>query len=279
MSSSTQQAAELPTPSPLSSTSPTSPNPPSLPSPPSPGSDSSGTMPGRNSQRGSRPITPKREADLSSLLNAFQRTDLITLTTAITDTMRQEILRMFEVSTGESGDSHGAEAQKRSSWHLLPATFDLKNLDLNFKENAKPTARPSNLDNRRQGGNLDKKARDTLAKEEDEALNTPQAELKKEALANFDKWRSSIVKRVTDISAAKENTQASTSRPPGRASAGGTRSTGKSAGNSSKVNPVPKTSEKQYGMRNLPSPTHTTTTRHANSPYVTQQQSLRPTPH
>ncbi len=61
------------------------------PSPTSPASDSSSSM----APRRNRPVTPKRDADLSALLTEAHKTQLVALVTTIMDAMEAQIVRNF----------------------------------------------------------------------------------------------------------------------------------------------------------------------------------------
>lgn len=141
-----------------------------------------------------RPHTPKREADLSGLLNGAEKHELSMLTAKITDGMQRQIYRVF--------DSTGVDTPKDSPpsfWSKLPA--NLRDFTLSVgggKENSKPAVQKDVEPG--QKVNLESLAHETVQKEEKEALGSSLQELKKETLQAFRRWQVALNRRVGEIS-------------------------------------------------------------------------------
>jgi hypothetical protein len=133
-----------------------------------------------------RPNTPKREADLSSLLTGSEKNELALLVTKITDTMQKQISHGFDsVAAGDL-----AEKGPPSFWNKLPEKLKDLSLTHHGKENQKPNTDTSDS----------KAATEVLDKAEQEALGPRLQELKKEALQFFRRWQTSVHRRLGDIS-------------------------------------------------------------------------------
>ncbi|KAH8903947.1 DUF726-domain-containing protein [Coniochaeta sp. PMI_546] len=146
-----------------------------------------------------RPHTPKREADLSSLLNGAEKHELNMLIAKITDGMQRQIYRVF--------DSTGVDTPKDSPpsfWSKLPA--NLRDFTLGVgggKDNSNPTVKENVKPG--QKVNLEHVAQETVQKEEKEALGTSLQELKKETLQAFRRWQVAVNRRVGEISVKNTN--------------------------------------------------------------------------
>jgi hypothetical protein len=141
-----------------------------------------------------RPQTPKREADLSGLLNGTEKHELTMLIAKITDGMQRQIYRVF--------DSTGVDTPKDtppSFWSKLPA--NLRDFSLNVGGSV-DSSKASTRENEKpeQRANLEDVAHETVQKEEREALGTSLQELKKEALQSFRRWQVAVNRRVGEIS-------------------------------------------------------------------------------
>lgn len=156
---------------------------------------------------------PKREADLSSLLNSSEKTELTALINRLTDSMQNHVSQLCDSSTADDKP----HPSRIALWSKLPSY--LKDLSLtnpnnpsndgqkrrNQKENAKPS-RPKKPD--RAGGKPGAVAKASLAPDpapSQEGNNViPQLqELKKEALQHFKKWQTAVHRRINDISVKK----------------------------------------------------------------------------
>lgn len=146
-----------------------------------------------------RPHTPKREADLSSLLNGAEKHELSMLIAKITDGMQRQIYRVF--------DSTGVDTPKDSPpsfWSKLPA--NLRDFTLGVgggKDNSNPTVKENVKPG--QKVNLEHVAQERVQKEEKEALGTSLQELKKETLQAFRRWQVAVNRRVGEISVKNTN--------------------------------------------------------------------------
>ncbi|KAB5585358.1 hypothetical protein GE09DRAFT_1233748 [Coniochaeta sp. 2T2.1] len=145
-----------------------------------------------------RPHTPKREADLSGLLNGAEKHELSMLIAKITDGMQRQIYRVF--------DSTGVDTPKDSPpsfWSKLPANLRDFTLGVGTGNGNKGNTNPSGKDNSKQDqrqANLEGTAQETLQKEEREALGTSLQELKKESLQAFRRWQVAVNRRIGEIS-------------------------------------------------------------------------------
>jgi hypothetical protein len=146
-----------------------------------------------------RPHTPKREADLSGLLNGAEKHELSMLIAKITDGMQRQIYRVF--------DSTGVDTSKDSPpsfWSKLPS--NLRDFTLGVggaKEDSKASTKENIEPDKK--ANLEDLAHETVQKEEREALGTSLQELKKEALQSFRRWQVAVNRRVGDISVKNTN--------------------------------------------------------------------------
>ncbi|KAK4209520.1 hypothetical protein QBC37DRAFT_377958 [Rhypophila decipiens] len=158
-----------------------------------------------------RPITPKREADFSSLLTAGEKTELLSLINKVNDHLQKQITQVFDSTCVEET----TKPARVNFWSGLPSRLR----DLNI---IKPHAQcPRNGNNGRsiapQKENLNPslqsapssdnqasdQAPDGSAGQAADTLPPRLQELKKEALAHFKKWQAAVNKRVADISVKK----------------------------------------------------------------------------
>lgn len=149
-----------------------------------------------------RPHTPKREADLSGLLNGAEKHELSMLIAKITDGMQRQIYRVF--------DSTGVDEPKDeppSFWSKLPANLRDFTLGVGDKNTAKPGSKADTPGSSPQDGkvNLEDLAKETVQKEEKEALGSSLQELKKETLQAFRRWQVAVNRRVNEISVKNQN--------------------------------------------------------------------------
>jgi hypothetical protein len=121
-----------------------------------------------------RPRTPRREIDLSSLLNPEQKDDTILLVNRILDAMQRRLCKVFDYT-----DADAKAASLRTPWHI-PFPSSLKDNSLNLGRRENQTTSP-------EGG---------LGKETHEPR---LVELKKESLLVFRKWQAMVQKRLAEI--------------------------------------------------------------------------------
>lgn len=148
-----------------------------------------------------RPTTPKRDVDLSALLNYGEKAELIAFINRVIDTMQRHITQVF--------DSPGLENSPRPAlWEKLPA--HLRDLSLappqrrpDHRRHNKENIRPSTTSTGSSGPSLE-------AYPLGPALDQPGPrlqELKKEILVVFGKWRATVTKRIGDISVRRADSQ------------------------------------------------------------------------
>lgn len=153
-----------------------------------------------------RPNTPKREADLGSLLSPGEKTELVTLISTLTESMLQSVTRLFDPPTSDGS----AQPARIAFWTRLP--YYLRDLSLGspgngaqrrngLKENVKPS-RCKNAGRAADKVEAVSNGCDAPGQEED-GLTPRLQELKKEALQHFRKWQTAVHKRVGDISVKK----------------------------------------------------------------------------
>lgn len=143
---------------------------------------------------------PKREADLSGLLNGAEKHELSMLIAKIIDGMQRQIYRVF--------DSTGVDTPKDSPpsfWSKLPS--NLRDFTLSVGGSGNENSKASTKEGTKPGdkANLDDIAHETIQKEEKEALGTSLQELKKEALQSFRRWQIAVNRRVGEISIKNTN--------------------------------------------------------------------------
>lgn len=147
-----------------------------------------------------RPHAPKREADLSGLLNGAEKHELSMLIAKITDGMQRQIYRVF--------DSTGVDTPKDSPpsfWSKLPS--NLRDFTLSVGGSGKENSKDSTKEDIKPGqkGKLEDVAHETVQREEKEALGTSLQELKKEALQSFRRWQVAVNRRIGEISVKNTN--------------------------------------------------------------------------
>ena len=162
----------------------------------------------RSSQRGGgRSLnSQRREADLSAILSATQKTELVLLVASTTNAMQDHVCKVFDQQAPPTG--------------CRPMSFS-SNSDTKVPA---LVARGCNI----AAGQTLAQAPHTI--EPDGA----QGELKREALAAFQKWQTAITKRVSEIHVAGDQVQQApqaqgklpNNRQPGRASGRGPGRTG-----------------------------------------------------
>ena len=158
-----------------------------------------------------RPNTPKRDVDLSSLLNVAEKAELVTFVSKATDTMQKHITQVFD----STGIDDSANILRPSLWPRLP--FHLRDMSLTAppqkrhesrsftgqKENRKPSSAQYAAS---YGSSLTSASDAPPQEEEEEQRQTPRLqELKKEVLLHFKKWQAAVHKRVGDISVKRTN--------------------------------------------------------------------------
>ncbi|KAL2265625.1 hypothetical protein VTJ83DRAFT_6725 [Remersonia thermophila] len=164
-----------------------------------------------------RPGPLRREADLSSIVGPADKPDVAALVTAVTNSMLQRIVHLFDPANGDPDASN----PRVSYWSKLPT--HLKDLTLNdavgaaqpsgntnnLWENVKP-ARPKKAGRARDRRDaVRRKHADTPSQMDAGAAPAEPAppprlqELKKEALLHFRKWQSAVHRRISEISVKK----------------------------------------------------------------------------
>lgn len=209
------------------------------PGDPSPGTQNS-ALPTPDSQTdmppgGSRrPHTPRREADLSSLLSSGEKAELLLLISKITEKMQRQIIQVFE----SSGVGDPKKQAPPNFWNKLPAKLRDLSLQHADKENQKPGSSKQGQGNEKESG-----AKEPLEDEETEVVGLQ--ELKKEILHFFRRWQASVQRRTADISVSAKG-------PPNAAQRGQQSSSmGKRRG-SAKVKPKPSSAPTQNHSPKLP---------------------------
>jgi hypothetical protein len=152
-----------------------------------------------------RSNTLKREADLSSLLNAAEKTELTSLVTKVTELMLKQVTRLFDpiVDPAES-----AQPSRIALWNQLP--YYLKDLTLggplsenraNRIENVKPS-RSKKAGRAKDKGDALPTVADAAGEEATDGAPRLQ-ELKKDVLQHFRKWQTAVHRRIGEISVKK----------------------------------------------------------------------------
>ncbi|OAA55955.1 hypothetical protein SPI_08162 [Niveomyces insectorum RCEF 264] len=170
-----------------------------------PGPEPGDKMPQRNAQRGggnSRAASShlRREADLRALLATVdQKNELARLVDSITDTMQSQIGQVFDQPAGPSPITHvpinvanNPHATKSPGLHTAIAAGHRIEAGLPGEKENDSRGRQSPL----HGASGD---RDGTAEP-----RGVQEELKKEALAVFQKWQAMVAKRVSEIATAED---------------------------------------------------------------------------
>lgn len=163
---------------------------------------------------------PKREADLSSLLSASEKTELTALITKLTDSMQKQLAQPCVAGTTDDK----TQPSRIALWGKLPGY--LKDLSLSNpdaadsggqkRDHQKENARPSRSKKAgRTAGRPDAIAdagpapasapglAPRPAPSETNGVIPQLQELKKEALQHFKKWQTAVHKRINDISVKK----------------------------------------------------------------------------
>jgi hypothetical protein len=123
--------------------------------------------------------TPKRDADLSSLLNVYEKTEFLSLIAKITESMYDQISQTFDWSDIE----FSAKPGRPRIWAPLPDYLKDPGLCM-------------------QGAQSDIQASvEGRVEHEQSIIYSP--ELKKEVLAHFKKWQLCVQKRFGEISVKK----------------------------------------------------------------------------
>lgn len=122
-------------------------------------------------------MNQRREADLSAILSAPQKRELLSLVSSITNTMQEQVCQYF-----------GPQAPPLTS---LPPNSTSSNPSFN-----EPAAETQ--------GNAKSAYRSQTQPHGFAQPDSEHAELKKEALAAFQKWQSSLTKRVCEVSVGGE---------------------------------------------------------------------------
>ncbi|KAK0740581.1 hypothetical protein B0T18DRAFT_418280 [Schizothecium vesticola] len=157
-----------------------------------------------------RPNTPKRDVDLSVLLTASEKTELVSFVAKVTDNMQRQIVHVFD----STGINDSAIPTRISFWSRLPA--HLRDLTLGTPQK-RPEARPTTA-LQKENRNPQIPARTTVnpatgvenpfAKAHEQSASGPRLqELKKEVLLHFKKWQGTVHKRVSDINVKRPEPQ------------------------------------------------------------------------
>ncbi|KAJ6783567.1 hypothetical protein PWT90_09829 [Aphanocladium album] len=128
----------------------------------------------------------RRIADLTGVLSATEKSDLIILVTAITEKMYRDINSLFDSPQIPPLEGEG----RVRNWLALA----LRQHEISDKENATP---PSSFANKPVGSIVRKHS--IHQGDADEELPSQLQELKKEAIAFFRKWQASLVQRLRDM--------------------------------------------------------------------------------
>ncbi|KAK3905901.1 hypothetical protein C8A05DRAFT_12313 [Staphylotrichum tortipilum] len=151
---------------------------------------------------------PRREADLSSLLNPAEKTELTALVAKVIDSMLRHVTQLFDPVRPEDK----ADPSRINFWSKLP--YYLEDLSLHDpsahltqprsgqKENVKPPARSKKAGRATDNRDATPGASDSPCQGDDHATPRLQ-ELKKEALQHFKKWQTSVQRRISEISVKK----------------------------------------------------------------------------
>jgi hypothetical protein len=194
-----------------------------------------------------RSNTIKRDADLSSLLNPGEKTELTALVTKATESMLKHVAELFDPVRADPD----AQSSRTTFWSKLP--YHLRDVSLNDplkgtqasswavpKENVKP-ARSKKAGRARDKRDAARRAADAPSPSQEETDAAPRLqELKKEALLHFKKWQMAVHRRIGEISVKKgADPQAGpgSSGPKGRPSSN--RRGGKAGGTTQHTRPSP----------------------------------------
>ena len=169
--------------------------------------DTTSEMPPNGRQR---PNPPKRDVDLSALLTAPEKAELVSFVAKVTDNMQRQIVHVFD----STGIDDSAIPTRISFWSRLPA--HLRDLTLGVQQK-RPDSRPTTA-TQKENWNPQIPARATVnpatgvenpfAKAQEEVTSGPRLqELKKEVLLHFKKWQGTVHKRVGDIAVRRPELQ------------------------------------------------------------------------
>ncbi|KAJ4153131.1 hypothetical protein LMH87_009635 [Akanthomyces muscarius] len=158
---------------------------------------------------------PRRMVDLTGIISSTERSDLIILVTAITEKMYRDINGLFDSPPIPYMEGEGRDR----NWLALA----LREQQSSDKENAVP---PKTFANRPVGSAVRKPS---LHEEEDDETPPQLQELRREAVAFFRKWQSSLLQRVKELAvttveedvASRGRGRGSRGAPRGRAERGG----------------------------------------------------------
>ncbi|OAA76189.1 DUF726 domain protein [Akanthomyces lecanii RCEF 1005] len=158
---------------------------------------------------------PRRMVDLTGIISSTERSDLIILVTAITEKMYRDINGLFDSPPIPYMEGEGRDR----NWLALA----LREQQSGDKENAVP---PKTFANRPVGSAVRKPS---LHEEEDDETTPQLQELRREAVAFFRKWQSSLLQRVKELAvttveedvASRGRGRGSRGAPRGRAERGG----------------------------------------------------------
>ena len=160
-------------------------------------------MPPRGGRAGHANGT-RRPVDLTGCVSIPEKNDLTTLVAAITEKMHNDISNIFD----SPPVSPVAQEVSQHHWLSLPLAHR------RAKENEPPSSRTY-----QQAGSSSKsynKAHSSIENEEKESITPQLRELKKESLAFFRKWQTTILTRLRDTSVADPNVAQGDARGPGR---------------------------------------------------------------
>lgn len=167
---------------------------------------------------------PRRMVDLTGIISSTERSDLIILVTAITEKMYRDINGLFDSPPIPYMEGEGRDR----NWLALA----LREQQSSDKENAVPAKTFAN----RPVGSALKKA--FMHQEEEDDETPPQLqELRREAVAFFRKWQSSLLQRVKELAvttaeedvASRGRGRGARGAPRGRAERGGRGGRGRGA--------------------------------------------------
>lgn len=155
-----------------------------------------------------RSNAPRREADLSSLLNPAEKAELTALVAKVIDSMLRHVTLLFDPVRQEDKD----DPSRITLWTKLP--YYLKDLSLHdpsshhsqprgsHKENVKAPARSKKAGRATDNRDATPGASDSPCQPDDDVAPRLQ-ELKKEALQHFKKWQTGVQRRISEISVKK----------------------------------------------------------------------------
>lgn len=144
--------------------------------------------------RGSHHQPQRRTVDLTGVVSASEKSDLIILVTAITEKMYRDINRLFDSPQGPLLKEQGPNP----NWLALA----LRHHESNEKENAAPPISFANKPPQpvRKQPQIHE---DTTAG----SLPTQLQELKKEAIIHFRKWQANLLQRLRDLAVVNPDEQ------------------------------------------------------------------------